>query len=485
ESEERFKNMFNNHASIMLLIEPESGKIIGANNAASKFYEYTIEELCKMSIDQINILSPEQILTERSKASLEMRSHFIFTHKLASGKERIVEVHSSPIVYEKSEILFSIIHDITERVENEKALKESQDRWKFALEGARDGVWDWNLQTNEVYFSKQWKAMLGFEENEISNHYNEWSKRVHPEDKEKCYADIQLHLDGKSPFYSNIHRELCKDGSYKWILDRGKIVTYDENNKPIKMIGTHTEITDRIEMENQLIKLNADKDRFISILAHDLKSPFNSILGFLDILKENIRTYEIEKTEKFLNIIYTSAKNTFNLLEDILIWARTNSGKLPFEQQKLKLSDCYEDVIKNLELTAKNKNCSINYFSEEEILVFADSNMLDTILRNLISNAIKFTNENGEISVYAEQDNSTAKITVSDNGVGISPDILSKLFDITEKISTEGTVGEKGTGLGLLLCKEFIEKHGGKIWVESELGKGSAFKFTLPLYNEN
>lgn len=485
KSEERFKNMFKRHASVMLLIEPEGGKIIGANYAASKFYGYSIVELCKMSIDQINILSPEQILTERRKASLEKRSHFIFTHKLASGKERIVEVHSSPIVYENSKILFSIIHDITERVQNEKALKESQDRWKFALEGSGDGVWDWNVQTNEIYFSKQWKAMLGFEENEISNNFDEWSKRVHPDDIEKCYADIQLHLDGKLPFYSTIHRELCKDGSYKWILDRGKIVSYDENNKPIKMVGTHTDLTKRKEMENQLVKLNADKDLFISILAHDLKSPFNSILGFLNLLEKNVQNYDIEKTKKFLNLINSSAKNTFKLLEDILIWGRSNSGKLPFKQEKLSLSDSCREVIENFELTTKNKNCSINYFSKEEILVFADNNMLHTILRNLISNAIKFTNENGKISVNAAHDNSTATITVSDNGVGISPDMLSELFDITEKISTEGTSGEKGTGLGLLLCKEFVEKHGGKIWVESEFGKGSNFKFTLPLYKEN
>ena len=482
ESEERFKNMFNKHASIMLLIEPESCKIVEANNAASKFYGYSVAELCKMRINQINTLSHEHLETEINKASIEKQNHFIFPHKLASGGERTVEVHSTPIVYEKSNLLFSVIHDITERVENEKALKESQDRWKFALEGAGDGLWDWNLQTNEVYFSKRWKAMLGFEENEIANHLDEWKKLVHPDDIEKSLAAIQLHIDGKLPFYSNIHRALCKDGSYKWILDRGKIVAYDEHHKPIKMVGTHTDLTERMEMESELFKLNADKDRFISILAHDLKSPFNSILGFLDLLTDNVRTYEIDKIEKLINVISASAKNTFNLLEDILMWVRSNSGKLACEQLSVSLSESCNSVIENMELAAKNKNISINYFSDGEIFVFVDRNMLHTILRNLISNAIKFTNENGKISVYAEHDKSTATITVSDNGVGISPDTLLKLFKITEKITTNGTANEKGTGLGLLLCKEFVEKHGGRIWVESELGKGSAFKFTLPLF---
>ena len=364
-------------------------------------------------------------------------------------------------------------------------LSESEERWKYALEGAKDGVWDWNLKTNEFHFSTQWKTMHGYKEHENKNGLDNWSQLVHPEDKEKWYAAIQLHIEGKVDSYSNTHRVLAENGSWKWFLDRGKVMQFDENNKPIRIIGTSQDVSEQIKMKNELIKLNADKDLFISILAHDLKSPFNSILGFLDILKENIRTYEIEKTEKFLNIIYTSAKSTFSLLEDILIWVRSNSGKLAFKQERLSLSDTCINVIENLKLVAKTKNIDINCFSDREIFVFADSNMLHTIIRNIISNAIKFTNENGKISVYAEHNKSTATITVSDNGVGISPDTLLKLFDISEKITTEGTAGEKGTGLGLLLCKEFVEKHGGKIWVESELGKGSAFKFTLPLYQEN
>ncbi|WP_338358629.1 CHASE domain-containing sensor histidine kinase [Yeosuana marina] len=363
-------------------------------------------------------------------------------------------------------------------------LKESEERWKFALEGARDGLWDWNLETNEVFFSTQWKEMLGFEEYEIKNSVEEWSKRVHPDDLEKCYSDIQLHLDGKTPFYSNTHRVSCKDGSYKWILDRGKIVKFNQNKKPIRIIGTHTDLTKQVELELQLVKLNSDKDRFITILAHDLKSPFNSILGFLDLLIQNFRNYNTNKIEEYLNIINNSAKNSFRLLEDILLWVRANSGKIPYQPQTLNFAMICNEAVEYLSLAASKKEITINQFPNNDITVFADKNMLNTIMRNLVSNAIKFSNKGGQIDIYTEIKDEIVTIIVSDNGVGINPDTSSKLFDITCKITTEGTENEKGTGLGLLLCKEFVEKHGGKIWVESKFGKGSSFKFTLLLGND-
>jgi two-component system, sensor histidine kinase and response regulator len=232
---------------------------------------------------------------------------------------------------------------------------------------------------------------------------------------------------------------------------------------------------------NDLKELNTSKDRFISILAHDLKSPFGSILGFLELLKENIREYSLDKIEDQLSMINDAAKTTYNLLEEILLWIQAESGKLPFEPQKLSLIKIFNRVIENLEHTASNKNIKITHFLTSEIDIFADFNMINTIFRNLVSNAIKFTHYGGVINIYAVQNLSDVTITITDNGVGMDPDIINKLFDFSYKITTEGTAQEKGTGLGLLLCKDFVEKHGGKIWAESQLGKGSVFKFTLPL----
>jgi len=236
--------------------------------------------------------------------------------------------------------------------------------------------------------------------------------------------------------------------------------------------------------ETILEKLNADKDRFISILGHDLRSPFNALLGLSELLTENIRKYDIDKIEDFVNRINKSAGTTFNLLEDILMWARTQQGKIPFKPKILSFRNICMDILEILKPNADAKNITIKYNPADEINIFADIDMLQTVLRNLISNAIKFTNKNGAINISAEENPGNVTISVSDNGTGIAPDNLTKLFDISQIQTTTGTADEKGTGLGLILCKEFVEKHGGKIWIESEVGKGSDFKFTMPIFAE-
>lgn len=262
-------------------------------------------------------------------------------------------------------------------------------------------------------------------------------------------------------------------------------------NRDIIWTGTLDDITARKQIEEdiksknaELQKLNADKDYFMSILAHDLKTPFNSILGFLDLLVKNLHTYDIDEIERQITIVNKSALRAYRLMEDILMWALSQSGKLFFEPKEFNFKISCDKVVEMLQPNAVNKSITINNVEAENVIVFADTNMLNTILRNLISNAIKFTGNGGFIHIYAEQNISEVTISVSDNGTGISPEIISNLFDITKMHSSKGTANEKGTGLGLLLCKTFVENHGGRIWVESELCKGSVFKFTLPLQNQ-
>ena len=235
------------------------------------------------------------------------------------------------------------------------------------------------------------------------------------------------------------------------------------------------------ENEKQLRQLNIDKDRFISILSHDLINPFNNLLGLSEILKEDVTKLKTEEIEEMAVSINKSAHNTYNLLEDILVWIRTQQGKIPFKPQNLIFSEICSNVVGILGPGAASKSITINCFAPKDTSVFADANMIKTIMRNLVSNAIKFTHKDGTININVEENSDSVMVTVSDNGVGIRPEDLSKLFDITKVLSTSGTEEETGTGLGLLICKEFVEKHKGKIWVESVPGVGSDFKFTLPL----
>lgn len=235
------------------------------------------------------------------------------------------------------------------------------------------------------------------------------------------------------------------------------------------------------ESSAKLKALNATKDKFFSIVSHDLKSPFASILGFSDLLVKNIERYDSEKIFKFAKAINNSSLTAFKLLEDLLAWANSQSDKIEFCPELINLNHLISDIAAIVRHTAKSKNIQINFDLEKSYSVFADKNMLNTILRNLVGNSIKFTPRDGCINIFAKENQDNIEITVSDNGVGMDENTLSKLFKISEKVSRKGTENESGTGLGLLLCKEFVEKHGGKIWAESELGKGSDFLFTLPL----
>jgi PAS domain S-box-containing protein len=238
------------------------------------------------------------------------------------------------------------------------------------------------------------------------------------------------------------------------------------------------------ENEKKLLQLNADKDRFISILGHDLRSPFSGLLGLSDLLTSNIRKFDIDEIEIFANYINSSAQITYNLLDNLLIWGRSQTGRVPFNPQEVNLTDICKNILELLNSSAYAKKITVNYSFAEDITVFADIDMLKTIMRNLVSNAIKFTNKNGSIDISAKQTHSKITISVIDNGIGIKPENLAELFDISQMHTTTGTAEEEGTGLGLIICQDFVEKHGGKIGVESEPGKGSKFSFTLPCNTE-
>jgi len=235
-----------------------------------------------------------------------------------------------------------------------------------------------------------------------------------------------------------------------------------------------------LKMNDELHELNASKDKFFSIIAHDLKNPFNIIIGLSGLLKEDGRSGNPAIVKESVSIINSSAVQTYRLLENLLDWANSQRGKMYFNPESINLSEIIREELNMLNDVAQDKNIVLRSYVDNPIVVEADRNMIKTILRNLISNAIKFTHRNGSVEVSAAIENNNAVISVSDNGIGMSEDTMAKLFRIDANLSTNGTENEKGTGLGLFLCKEFVEKHSGKISVESKPGQGTVFRFVLP-----
>ncbi len=243
-----------------------------------------------------------------------------------------------------------------------------------------------------------------------------------------------------------------------------------------------TSAYDKIKIKNsELTEINATKDKFFSIIAHDLRSPFNSIVGLSNYLVENINEKNYTETEKFANLILQSSDKAMGLLSNLMVWAQAQSGKLEFNPEFFEIGPLVKENIQLLNGIAEQKSIVIKNAVSIGLKGYADKEMINTIIRNLLSNALKFTGTNGKI-VISGDDSKPDFITVriSDEGVGISPERIGKIFDITENHSTPGTHNEKGTGLGLILCKEFITKNNGKIWVESTQGAGSTFSFSLP-----
>lgn len=377
--------------------------------------------------------------------------------------------------------------DITLQKEAELALRESEERFKNYINSTSDIVFTLDTEQRHNGIFGDWAEKSGLS-------------------KEFFLGKTTKELLGdKAEVHESANKRALKGEYvvYEWSNQIGDSTIYFQTslsplykeNKIIGIIGVGRNITDlkkiefalresekNIHKQNiELRKLNSDKNRFISILAHDLKNPFNNIRGLLKLIQENLTSYNEIELKNIISMIHESVEKYHNLLEDILHWARTQSGNFSIEGEKLLFIKICKEVIENLQAMATQKDISIHLGAKDSDIVFTDKNILTTILRNLISNSIKFTNQGGHIDISLKHDNANAIVTVSDNGIGISSERIETLFEISQVHSTPGTDKENGTGLGLMLCKELIEKQSGKIWVNSELGKGSQFIFSLPL----
>jgi len=370
-------------------------------------------------------------------------------------------------------------------------LKISEERWQFALEGSGDGVWDWNLNTNEVFFSKRWKQMLGYSDDDMWDTYEEWTRHIHPDDVGWVTDSIQLHLSGTTTGYQSEHRVICKDGSYIWVLSRGKVIKTIDGN-PSRMVGTHTDISERKKIEENLQKAKVDaesanrlKSEFLANMSHEIRTPMNAILGFAEILKDKIG--DDSELLEYLSGIQKSGKNLINLINDILDIAKIEAGRLDIRYLPVNLANVINEIKQIFFIQTSLKHLKFEITIDDDLPknILLDELRLRQVLFNLIGNAVKFT-EIGGINVNVR---SFAHETVpnkvdlifeiQDTGIGIAPDEIDTIFEPFKQPQEQNNLRYGGSGLGLSIAKRLAEMMKGSIRLESQLGKGSKFSILI------
>ncbi|WP_462282082.1 PAS domain-containing sensor histidine kinase [Salinivirga cyanobacteriivorans] len=385
--------------------------------------------------------------------------------------------------------IITISRDITDRVKAERKIKETNTRLQLAMEVGNLGWWDWDYEQNILVTADNKPGLLGYNPGETNFTAQDYIDMIHPEDYDKAMNAMRKHLEGKADRYEVENRLRMKDGSYKWLYDMGRIVEYTDEGKPKRLMGVIFDISDRknaellIQNQNEELKqLNATKDKFFSIIAHDLKNPFNTILGFTEELIKKHDELKSDDRKQILKTLNESARQNYSLLQNLLVWSRMQSNRMPFNPEQIVLSELIYDNYMLFEGTANKKGIMLKMAenTEQSCWVNADREMINTVIRNLVSNAIKYTPEGGEIVLGCEPaENDAVKVYVKDTGIGIKKHTISKLFKIEETFSTSGTSNEQGTGLGLILVNEFLEKNNGELLIDSKEGEGSTFAFTL------
>ncbi len=388
-------------------------------------------------------------------------------------------------IFKDQHKIFGVFSDITPRKNVENALKESEIKYRSVVNAMNDGIIMRDYGGKVITWNQAAEAILdlnGEELKNLSGLFPGWKaiqENGDPFNPGDHPATISL-SSGKSIHHTimGIHN---KKGVLRWIRINSVPVAGENGFPPKAVVTSFSDITHLKNTENKLREINAIKDKLFSIVAHDLKSPYNAQMGFLELLMDETINYTPEERRHFVQMLYESARQSFALLDNLLLWSRNQTGKIPFQPKEISINELVDNSIRFFGLSASVKNIKIkSCIGSNELKVKADYEMTNTVLRNLMANAIKFTPAGGTVKILCKAiDDEQLKISVKDNGVGIPKELQGKLFKPNNINSTPGTENEKGTGLGLIICKEFVERNGGKIGVRSTVGKGTTFYFTL------
>lgn len=394
------------------------------------------------------------------------------------------EENLSQKVQERTNELMLKTRELEAKIEEIKAieqeLRQKDERYDLAVSGTNDGIWDWNLNSNEVYYSPAWMRIIGYESNPLPSTINTWIKRIHEDDLEQHLQNIHAYLNGETNLYQNIHRLKHKDGHYVWVLAKGR-KDNDAKGEAYRLVGTITDISDKVKVELELQSAkeeaeaaNQAKSEFLATMSHEIRTPMNAVIGMTGLLLD---TPLNDEQREFAEIIRTSADSLLTIINDILDFSKIESGKLELEFQPFSLVTVIEESLDLLASKAVNKGIELVYFISPDIpkTIVGDVTRLRQVLVNLLNNAVKFTNS-GEVVVSVGVANQWGVenmqeyelvFSVKDTGIGIPASRMDKLFKPFSQVDASTTRHYGGTGLGLAICNRLVKMMGGKIWVES------------------
>jgi len=402
------------------------------------------------------------------------------------GTEFPIELSLSSLRIDNKWCAIGIVRDITDKKNAENTLKKREEKYRKIFENVQDVFLQTDLEGKIVEISPSIERYSFYSREELIGKSAEkiYANPARRQELIKELSEKGEVFDFELILKSKKKREIWASlSAHKY---------YDQNGKLLGIEGSLRDISKRKKAEfkvekqaEELKQLNATKDKFFSIIAHDLINPFQAILGLSSLLIENYNEYGQQEIEEMLNDIESSSKRAYALLENLLIWGRSQTNLIKFQPENIDLKEIVADNLALIKSQSNKKHLHVRSEINTPCFAFADKNMIDTVIRNLITNATKFTPQYGEIVISARKQDKKIEVSVKDTGVGMSARQRDNIFRIDSKMNTPGTENETGSGLGLILCKDFVEKNGGKILVESEEGKGSTFRFTLPLRDQN
>ena len=490
ESDEKYKKAFQN-SSDAININQRDGTYIIVNDGFTNLTGFTQEEVAGRLSTEINIWAiPEDyeklVIGLREKGFVKnIESKF----RCKDGSLKTAIISAEIILLNKEPHILTMTRDITERKRMEEVILKSKQQFENLVSNIPVGVYILRTKPESTftldYVSPRMAEMLDLSIESLLTNADTVFRAIHPDDLDGFARLNQEGIQQKRPFDWK-GRAIIK-GVVRWLHFRSKPQELESGDT--LWHGLIVDITDRmiadaeIRYQNrELVKLDAEKDKFFSIIAHDLRSPFNSFLGLTQIMAEELPSLTMAEIQDIAVRMSKSATNLYRLLENLLEWSQIKNGTFSFNPEVIQLFSVVDGGIDMNQESAKHKDIEIINDIAVGIEVLADRNMIQTIIRNLISNALKFTPRGGKVNISAKaSENKNIEIAIQDSGIGMSHDLIDKLFRIDMKTNRLGTENEPSSGLGLLLCKELVEKQGGKIRVESEVGKGSTFALSIPM----